>query len=79
MKLHITAKCSDMCSLQLVDESGHTTESDGYVPHWFPNPSTEHYGDYVQLTIDMETGHIVGWKKPTQKQLAETFKLTKQG
>jgi hypothetical protein len=46
---------------------------DGYVPDWFPRPGVEHYGDYVELTIDIETGQIVGWKKPTKKQL-EIFK-----
>lgn len=75
--LKVTAKCSDM-----FDATFNTSEGDllgiiysGYVPHWFPNPSTEHYGDYVELNIDLDTGKILNWKKPTQKQLAETFKF----
>jgi hypothetical protein len=47
---------------------------DGYVPEWLPSPNTEHWGDYVMLDIDVETGQIVNWKKPTQEQLDETFK-----
>jgi hypothetical protein len=39
-----------------------------------PSPSTEHWGDYVMLDIDIETGQIVNWKKPTQDELDETFK-----
>jgi len=39
-----------------------------------PNLQTEHYGDYVILEINIETGKIIGWKKPTQAQLKETFK-----
>jgi hypothetical protein len=46
----------------------------GYVPSWFPNPKEEHYGDYVQLTIDVETGKILNWKEPTVTDLKETFR-----
>lgn len=34
----------------------------GYVPDFFPG---EHYGDYLLLNIDLETGQIKNWKKPT--------------
>ncbi|WP_449103777.1 hypothetical protein [Pseudomonas veronii] len=33
----------------------------GYVPDFFPG---EHYGDYLMLNIDLETGQIKNWKKP---------------
>ena len=46
---------------------GKTTAYCGYVPDFFPD---EHYGDYVQLKIDIDTGQIIDWKKPTQKDLA---------
>ena len=66
-----------MFSATLVDINGKQVgEYDGYVPQWFPNPSTEHYGDYVQLEIDVSTGNILGWKCPTQTELNKTFKLT---
>jgi hypothetical protein len=65
----ISAKCSDLCWMKLSDGGEHC----GYVPSWFPNPQTEHFGDYVQLTIDLETGQILNWKRPTQAQLKETF------
>lgn len=31
------------------------------VPDFFPG---EHYGDYLILNIDLETGQIKNWKKP---------------
>lgn len=42
----------------------------GYVPKFFPG---EHFGDYVQLEIDVDTGQIMNWKKPTEKELERLF------
>jgi hypothetical protein len=61
-----------MFSAELLQDKANKT-FDGYVPSWFPNPNVEHYGDYVQLHIDLETGQIINWKRPTQKQLKTTF------
>ncbi len=76
--IEISAKCSDMFSASFQNIVGNVVADsgnyDGYVPAWFPNPTVEHYGDYVQLTIDVETGRILNWKKPTQAQLNDTFK-----
>lgn len=69
--LSVSAKCSDMFAATLVGDD--EREYDGYVPGWFPNPNAQHYGDYVILQINIETGQILNWKKPTQKQLNETF------
>ena len=70
--LRISAKCSDMFWAQLMDARGNDVgeEHDGYVPAFMPG---EHYGDYVELEIDLETGRILNWKKPTQAQLQATF------
>ena len=65
--IHICAKCSDMFSATLQNEDGtQAGDYDGYVPDFMPG---QHYGDYVQLDIDVETGHILNWKKPTQAEL----------
>jgi hypothetical protein len=69
--IKISAKCSDMFYANLIVDGEWVGEYDGYVPDWFPN---DHYGDYVILTIDLDTGRIIDWKKPTQKQLDKTFK-----
>lgn len=67
MILKIRAKCSDMFSATLTDEkTGIRKGYDGYVPSFFPG---EHYGDYVMLTIDVDTGKILDWNKPTQANL----------
>lgn len=65
--ISFTAKCSDMFAGQLLDDAGEViVEHDGYVPRWFPG---EHYGDYVELDIDIETGQILNWKKPSAEVL----------
>lgn len=66
--MRIVAKCSDMFSAELEGK-----DYSGYVPDWFPNPTEDHYGDYVQLHIDLDTGKILNWKKPTEKQLKDAF------
>jgi hypothetical protein len=70
----ISAKCSDLCYATLRDAIGNQIgeDHDGYVPKWMPD---EHYGDYVMLDIDVETGRILNWKTPTEAQLRETFKF----
>ena len=74
MIIKVCAKCSDMFGATLIDDTGKIKgEIDNYVPDWFPNPKEEHYGDYVQLEIDVETGQILNWKKPTAAQLKRTF------
>ena len=55
------------------DKRGLNGEYSGYVPAWFPNPHVNHYGDYATLEIDVDTGQILNWKKPTLAQLKETF------
>lgn len=64
-----------MFGANLIDDTGKSMGTyDGYVPKWFPAPSVRHLGDYVELLIDLETGKIVNWQKPTKQNLAD-FKL----
>ncbi len=65
--ISISAKCSDMFSATLDD--GRTY--DGYVPKFFPG---EHFGDYVELDIDLATGRILNWVAPTQDAIDKAFK-----
>ena len=68
-RIHINAKCSDLCFSQLTDAQGHVVaEHDGYVPALMPDRG----GDYVYLEIDLETGTILNWKRPTRKTVEET-------
>lgn len=74
-KLTISAKCSDMFSAILYEDNKQVgNEYSDYVPNWFPNPQADHFGDYVELQIDIDTGQILNWRKPTKAQLNETFK-----
>lgn len=59
--MKLCLKVSDGFTCQL-----NGAEYEGYVPAFFPE---EHYGDYVELNIDITTGKIVNWKKPTNKEL----------
>lgn len=58
----ISAKCSDLFSASLDDGRSY----DGYVPDFFPG---QHWGDYVQLEIELATGKILNWKVPTKEDL----------
>jgi hypothetical protein len=72
MTLSINAKCSDLFSASLVDGKGMVVgEYDGYVPDFMPG---EHYGDYVELKIEVATGRILNWKVPSKAQLNKVFK-----
>ena len=67
----IHAKCSDLCFYELIDDKDqHLTQHNGYVPSWMPG---DHYGDYIILEIDRETGMILNWKRPTDEQLTEAL------
>jgi hypothetical protein len=74
MTIKICGKTSDLFSAHLIGEDGKIKGENysGYVPDWMPG---EHYGDYVQLDIDMATGRILNWIPPTRVQLADTFKF----
>ena len=66
-RLEISAKCSDLCSVVATNEAGDTIlAGDGYVPDFMPD---QHYGDYVMLEIDVETGKILNWKTPTDAEI----------
>jgi len=66
--LQICGKTTDLFSAKLIEDGTETANHYGYVPSFMPN---EHYGDYIELDIDIDTGMIVNWKKPTKKELKE--------
>ena len=73
--LSINVKCSDAFAASLTIDGKHAGEYDGYVPDFMPG---QHYGDYVDLQIDIETGKILNWVKPTNAELERTFDLLKK-
>lgn len=62
-ELRIYTKVCDGFSASLHDQDGQKiADHEGYVPKMMPG---EHYGDYVILNIDIDTGQITNWKKPS--------------
>ena len=65
--LKLCLKVRDCFCAALMSESGKQLKDyEGYVPNFMPG---EHYGDYVDLEIDIDTGQILNWKKPTPEQI----------
>jgi len=65
LKLHL--KVCDRFTGVLESATGtELKDFDGYVPCFMPG---EHYGDYVILDIDIDTGQITNWKQPTAEEL----------
>lgn len=65
--LRLCLKVSDMFNATVVNGAGEEvlTYSD-YVPDFMPG---EHYGDYVELEIEVATGRIVNWHVPTKREM----------
>ena len=67
LKIHV--KVCDQFGARLVDQDGDTLmDYEGYVPGFMPG---EHYGDYLILDIDIDSGQITNWRKPTVEEIAE--------
>ncbi len=65
LKLHL--KVCDRFAASLEDQDGKELFNyDDYVPDFMPG---EHFGDYVILDIDIDTGKIINWKQPTKEQI----------
>ena len=66
--LRIHCKVSDRFTYAIDDAQGDEiySQDDGYVPDFMPG---DHYGDYVILDIDLDTGVVTNWKKPTAAQI----------
>jgi hypothetical protein len=65
--LGIYLKVRDEFACVIKDQDGETIrEYEGYVPWFMPG---EHYGDYLILEIDIETGNITNWRTPKQKDM----------
>ena len=66
LKIHM--KVSDRFQARLVSSTGTELydQEDGYVPSFMPD---DHYGDYIILDIDIDTGQITNWKTPTPESI----------
>jgi len=77
-ELRIYCKVCDNFRASLHDQDGTeiVCQEDGYVPSFMPG---QHYGDYVILNIDMETGVVTNWEKPDPKEVEEWIESLKRG
>ncbi|MEF2156440.1 hypothetical protein V3390_09425 [Luteimonas sp. FXH3W] len=66
IRLHL--KVSDRFTAFIHDQDGEQLggQDGGYVPDFMPQ---QHYGDYVILNIDLDTGMVTNWRKPTAEQI----------
>ena len=68
--LSLCLKVSDRFTADLVSDDGARlfSQDDGYVPGFMPG---DHYGDYVMLDIDIDTGQVTNWKKPSAQEIMD--------
>ena len=68
--LRIQCKVSDRFCASLLTATGTEiySQDDGYVPDFMPG---QHYGDYIYLDIDIDTGIVTNWSKPTPESIQE--------
>jgi len=72
-KISISGKTSDSLIIWAYDENGdYVGEYDGYVPDCLPGDPD---GDYINFVVDVETGQILNWTKPTQEAIKELLNI----
>lgn len=65
--LKLNLKVCDRFYAGLYSETGKELKDyEGYVPGFMPG---QHYGDYVELEIDIDTGQITNWKTPSKEEI----------
>lgn len=66
-EIRLCCKVCDMFTASVHDQDGETVfDYEGYVPDFFPG---DHYGDYIMLHIDLDTGKITNWKTPSAEDI----------
>lgn len=80
--LDMHMKVRDTFSARLLDgESQILADYEGYVPKFMPpdHDGSPHFGDYLILRIDLDTGQIVNWpKKVSPAEVMATFFPTEE-
>lgn len=67
IKIHIKVRDEFACAI--LDQDGQELKDyEGYVPNFMPGP---HYGDYVILDIDVDTGMITNWSVPSAEVMQD--------
>lgn len=66
LKIHCKVCDTFECSLESATGTVLAEQEQDYVPDFMPG---QHYGDYIILDIDIDTGSIVNWRVPKPEQL----------
>jgi hypothetical protein len=67
--MHLHMKVRDQFECQIKDEQGDIIRDyEGYVPSFMPG---QHFGDYLILDIDLDTGQVLNWKEVNKSQLKD--------
>lgn len=76
--LKIYSKVVDNFTCTIFDQDGQRLggQDQDYVPGFMPG---EHYGDYLILDIDLDTGKILNWKQPTAEAIEEYLESHGEG
>ena len=65
--LGLYMKVRDQFCASVTDQDGKEIgDYEGYVPDFMPG---DHYGDYLILDIDLDTGQIINWVAPTGEDI----------
>ncbi|MBC9180217.1 hypothetical protein [Pseudoroseomonas ludipueritiae] len=74
LKIHI--KVRDMFTASVEDQHGdELAQYEGYVPRFMPG---EHFGDYLILDINMDTGTITNWEVPSSDEIEKFLKKAQE-
>ena len=66
--IKVQAKCSDCCFVQYFNSDTEVSkDKDGYVPSGLGFGG----GDYIEITIDVDTGMVVGFPILTEEEVLE--------
>jgi hypothetical protein len=67
--LSLCLKIRDEFYATLLDQDNQTIlDYEGYVPSFMPG---DHYGDYLLLDIDLDTGVIKNWRVPQSSEIED--------
>lgn len=68
--INVQAKCSDRCFVQYYNSNTEVSkDKDGYVPYDLGFGG----GDYIEITIDLDTGMVVGFPIITEEEVLEAL------
>jgi hypothetical protein len=68
--LQLSGKCSDLC-FTIFNDGEKEYKQDGYPP----NIKGLARGDYVDVTINLDTGKIINWTVPTNEEIKKEMDI----